>query len=109
MPPGRRQRWIGGALLALLALSLAGNVYLYPRATRPLYEAYDRPLIEQTIARAALTQRTDAETLRAYSFPIVFRLPGRTCVEMRNIDGSGFYGACYDRSGRVTEEIAGTN
>ena len=109
MSPVLWQRLIGGALLALLALSLAANVYLYPRATRPLYWDYDRLLIERTVARAAARERTDAETIRAQSFPIVLHLPGRTCVEMRNTDGSGFHGACYDRDGRVTEEIDGVD
>lgn len=104
-----RARLIVGGLLVLLTVSLAGNACLYRSATRPLYWAEDQPLIERTIARAAIVQHTDMGSIRSHNFPIAFHLPGRSCVEMRDNDGGGFYVACYDRNGRVIEEIAGVD
>jgi hypothetical protein len=99
----------GVLLLLLLAISLAANAYLYSLATRPLYAASDRPLIERTLARAAIAERTNPEELRAGTFPIVLEIGGRTCVDIRNTDGGGHYAACYDRAGRLVEQIAGVD
>ena len=101
---------IKAGLALLLIGSLVGNVFLYRKATLPLYDTADRPLIERTIALAAAVERTDNATLRAHSFPIVFHLGGgRTCVELRDLDDRGHYTACYDRSGRQVEQIVGVD
>jgi hypothetical protein len=105
-----RQRLLGGTLFAVLALSLAGNIYLYPRATRPLYQPGDRTLIERTVALAAINEHMSTDRILARTFPITMRIgSGRTCVEMRDLDGGGFEGACYDPYGRLVGQIQGLN
>lgn len=90
----------------MLMGSLAGNVALYQRATRPLYAESDQPLIDRTLAMAAVTERTSPENLRAQTFPISMSLGGgRTCIEIRDLGGHGSHGACYDRAGRLIEQI----
>jgi hypothetical protein len=110
LSPKLRPRLIGRALLVLLAVSLAGNVILYPRAACPLYETEDLPLIERTLAMAATTERMSPDELRGLSFPIAMHLSGgRTCVEIRNRDDGGSHGACYNRSGTLIEQIDRVN
>jgi hypothetical protein len=102
-------RLVGAALLLLLTASVAGNLYLYPRATRPLFEERerDRPLIERTHALAAANERVSVDMDRAHSFPIATHRGDRTCIELRARDGLGYSGACYDRGGTMVEESAG--
>ncbi len=105
-----RRNAILGALLLLLAGSLAANVLLYRQASRPLFEEGDRPLIERTIARAGARTRPDSsDDIRAQTFPIVMRRGHQTCVELRRYDRLGYIGACYDRQERLIEETEGVS
>lgn len=71
-------------LLLLLVASLAANVLLYRKGSRPLFEEGDRPLIERTIA---LSPRMSLEEdTRTVTFPIVMSWGDRTCVELRRYD-----------------------
>ena len=99
-----RHRLIIGALALLLLASLAANVILYPLASRSLYSEGDRPLIERTIALAAAGSTSRADEIRSETFPIVVNTGGGSCVELRDRNASGHYGACYDRHGRLIEE-----
>jgi hypothetical protein len=101
-----RPGWIVGALLLLLAISVAWNILLYRQASRPLYAEGDRALIDRTVARAVAAAQTNAGDIREQSFPIVLHLADRTCVELRRHDGRGHEGACYDRRDRLIEETA---
>jgi hypothetical protein len=101
-----RQKLIVGALVLLLATSVAGNLLLYRQASRPLHTEGDRPLIERTAAHFAAIERTTADEIMTDSFPIVLHLADRTCVELRHIGGMGHRGACYDRQGELLEETA---
>lgn len=92
------------ALLLLLLASVAGNILLYRKASRPLFEEGDRPLIERTIS---LFLRMNPEGIRAMTFPIVMRQGDRTCVELRQHDGRGHFGACYDGQGRLIQKSEG--
>ncbi|MEA3009861.1 MAG: hypothetical protein QOJ91_1553 [Sphingomonadales bacterium] len=96
--------------MLLLVASVAGNALLYRKASRPLFEEADRPLIECTIARAAArSQHVDADDIRSHSFPIVMRRGFQTCIELRRYDRRGYIGGCYDRQGRLIEETAGVS
>lgn len=102
-----RRKAILSTLLLVLAASLAANLFLYRQASRPLFDEGDRPLVERTIAGAAVRSRAEsAGDIRAETFPIVMRLGDRTCVELRRHDGRGHTGACYDRWGQLIEESA---
>lgn len=97
-----------GILAASLAAALLTIAILYPLATRPLSRPGDKPLIEQARrdAEAAFGGGTAAGPK---TFPIVIRLLGRTCVELRSLrgDGAGSYVACYEsRTGAKLEERA---
>jgi hypothetical protein len=92
--------------LALLALNLiVGVAYLYPSATVPLVRPGDEGMVTRARSDADLLFRTAAEH-RPATFPIVFRIADRTCVELRSRerDGRGSYVACYDRHARKLEE-----
>jgi len=98
------------ALLLMLAASLVANLLLYRKASRPLFEEGDRPLIERTIAEAGARTRPDsADDIRAETFPIVMRRGHQTCVELRRYDRLGYIGACYDRQERLIEETEGVS
>ncbi len=94
------------ALLLLLAASLAANLLLYRKADGALFDEGDRPLIERTVTLFTRggANRTQIE---AESFPVVMRLPDRTCVELRRHDGRGYRRACYDGRNRLVEESEG--
>ena len=95
-----------GALLLLLAVSIAGNIVLFRKASRPLHSAGDLPLIERTIALHARGAPAAEAEIRREAFPIVVRVGHGTCVELRRYDRAGHYGACYDRRGRLIEQRA---
>lgn len=108
MQPATRRNAILWTLVPLLAVSLVANVLLYRKASRPLFDEGDRPLIERTIADAAArSKHIGPDEIRATAFPIVMRWGHRTCVELRRYDRLGYIGACYDRSGRLIEEADG--
>ena|SRR5215213_1499691 len=109
MQRSTRRNAILWTLLLLLAASLVANMLLYRKASRPLFEEGDRPLIERTIASAARSQRVSPDEIRADAFPIVMRSARRTCVELRRYDRLGYSGACYDRGGRLIEETEGVD
>jgi hypothetical protein len=105
-----RLKLVSGALLLILIVSVVGNIALYKRATRPLYHEGDRPLIERTVALAASMEHSSPDRIMARTFPITMRIGGgRTCVELRDLDGAGFHGACYASDGRRIEQIQGRN
>jgi hypothetical protein len=91
------------SLLLLLAVSLAANALLYRKERRPLFDEFDRTLIERTIARSP-----EPDQRRSASFPIVMHWGTRTCVELRRYDRRGYSAACFDRGGRMIEEVAGS-
>ena len=101
---------VGVLLLAILLMaSLAMNVALYPKATRPVVGEADQPLIERTIAMHSIGANgvEHGQYLRHHFFPIVVHLADRDCVELRSRHGRGHAGACYDRrTGEVLEETA---
>jgi hypothetical protein len=110
VPRQLRLRLVGGALLLLLAASVAGNIALYKQATRPLDNQGDERLIERTVAMAAIREHTSPDRIRARTFPITMRIGGgRTCVEIRDLDGASFHGACYGPDGTQIEQIQGLN
>jgi hypothetical protein len=98
MRPAYRKTRIIILLSVLLALSLAANLYLYPRATRPLARPEQQALIERAQRHAAAAYGADAERQRRATFPIVMELADRTCVELRSTraDRVGNFIACYD-------------
>jgi hypothetical protein len=100
-----RRRLAMPLLLILLVASLAGNIILYPRATRPLFSEGDRPLIQRTIAAAASSGEHE-EQMRTL-FPVVMHLADRSCVELRSRYERGHYGACYNsRTGELLDQTA---
>ena len=105
-----RQKLIIGALLLLLAASLAANAFLYREASRALFEEHDRPLIDRTVALFARLQPAEAEEIQAATFPMVMHLnDGMRCVELRRRDGLSHYTACYDRRDQVVLEMQGVS
>jgi hypothetical protein len=99
-------------ILALpLLASLIASAVLYPRATRPLVGPGDAALVERARLDAAAVFRISPAEAAEAAFPIVTRLPGRTCVELRSTrrGRAGNYFACYDgKSERPIEEEATT-
>jgi hypothetical protein len=99
------KRLVVALLVMLLVASLAANLILYRKPGRPLFGEGDRPLIERTVRLFVLDGITSRADIERETFPIVMRLSDRTCVELRRHDGRGRRAACYNRRGRVTEEI----
>ena len=98
MRPAYRKTRAIIVLSVLLILSLAANLYLYPRATRPLLRADQLPLVERAQRHAAAAYGADADKQRRATFPIVMELADRTCVELRSTrpDRVGNFIACYN-------------
>lgn len=101
-------------LSILLALAIAAIIWLYPRATRPLYDDQDEALIETAVQHSAREFRSSPGEVRRYTFPIVMRLAGETCVELRSTlrERAGNHVICFKsdpagdsfRVGAITQE-----
>ena len=108
MRPAYRKTRAVIVLSVLLILSLAANLYLYPRAIRPLVRADQQPLVERAQRHAAAAYGADAERQRRATFPIVTELADRTCVELRSTraDRVGKFIACYNPETRQRLEAS---
>jgi hypothetical protein len=83
------------ALTISLLAALVAVGFLYPRATRPLVRAEDAELISK--ARGDFKAARNGTAHLPQSFPIVMRLPDRSCVEFRATQSDGTsYLVCYD-------------
>jgi hypothetical protein len=98
MRPAYRQTRIILLLLVLLAVSLAANLYLYQRPPRPMVQPEQQALVERARRHAAAAYGADAAEQARLTYPIVFQLADRTCVELRSTrdDRAGNFIACYD-------------
>jgi hypothetical protein len=98
MRPAYRKTRTIIALCVLLAISLAANAYLYPRATRPLVLPGDEQFVERASRHAAAAYGADAGRQARTTFPIVMALADRVCVELRSTraDRVGNFLACYN-------------
>ena len=98
MRPAYRNTWIIIFLSALLAVSVIANLYLYPRATRPMVSDADQHWVERARRHAAAAYGPDADRQAKETFPIVMELNDRTCVELRSkrADRVGNFLVCYN-------------
>jgi hypothetical protein len=106
MRPAYRNSRIILLLSLLLAASLAANVWLYPRATRPLVQPSQQGLVERARRHAGKAYGADATRQARVTFPIVMTLSDRSCVELRSTrkDRVGDFLACYDpKTGQLLE------
>ena len=98
MRPAYRNTRIIVLLSALLALSLVANLYLYSRSGRPVVQPGQEKLVERARRHAAAAYGADAAKQARATYPIVFELSDRTCVELRSTreDRIGNFLACYN-------------
>jgi hypothetical protein len=98
MRPAYRESRIIIVLALLLAVSVAANLYLYPRASRPLVPADQQHWVDRARRHAAAAYGADAGRQAKSSFPIVMELNDRTCVELRSNrdDRVGNFLVCYN-------------
>ncbi|MDB5671983.1 MAG: hypothetical protein JWO25_2942 [Alphaproteobacteria bacterium] len=98
MRPAYRDSRIIAVLTVLLILSLAANLYLYPRTTKPQVLPEQQALVDRARRHAAAAYGADAAEQARVTYPIVIALSDRTCVELRSTreDRAGNFIACYD-------------
>jgi hypothetical protein len=106
---GGVKRWkVAAIVLAiLLFVALAGDVLLYPRAMRPLVPPGSEPTVAETQQNAAVLLRTTVREQQRLTFPIVTRMGGRICVELRATGRVGNdYLECRDDKGKIVERMS---